>query len=354
MNHIFDPLNIFILAVAVIVFWRLSTVLGRRTGNERPPVDPFAPREKLEKKLADGAVPERPNRRHAEPAPANIPVAATPAPPVWEGFASADSAVAQGLEKIATIDRQFSPSAFLEGAKTAYEMIVTAFAAGDKQTLKPLLSREVYEGFARAIDQRRQAGENLETSFVGIDAAELVAPIWRARGRPLPCASSASKSPAGRTSPVISWKAIRRRFARSPIYGLSSGMYHPGIRIGRWSPPGNLPRHCRRWALMFCLAILGQPLIALPMTLSVKLEPVGFADMTGWGDDDHREALAVFVRSCEEISQAGRGFVRQSTLAGDRSDWLDVCTKAIAMANGSSTGAARKFFEKPFQTLPRR
>ena len=45
MNHIFDPLNIFILAVAVIVFWRLSTVLGRRTGNERPPVDPFAPRE---------------------------------------------------------------------------------------------------------------------------------------------------------------------------------------------------------------------------------------------------------------------------------------------------------------------
>lgn len=126
-------------------------------------------------------------------------------------------------------------------------------------------------------------------------------------------------------------------------------MYHPGIRIGRWSPLGNLPRHCRRWALMFCLAILGQPFIALSMTLSVKLEPVGFADMTGWSDDDHREALVVFVRSCEEISQAGRGFVRQSTLAGDRSDWLDVCTKAIAMANGSSTGAARKFFENHFR-----
>lgn len=175
MSHIFDPLNIFILAVAIIVFWRLSTVLGRRTGNERPPVDPFAPREKLEKKLADGAVPERANRRHAEPAPTNVPASAAPAPPIWEGFAAANSAVAKGLEKIAAADRQFSPTAFLEGAKTAYEMIVSAFASGDKQALKPLLSREVYDGFARAIDQRRQAGETLETSFVGINAAELVA-----------------------------------------------------------------------------------------------------------------------------------------------------------------------------------
>lgn len=175
MSHIFDPLNIFILAVAIIVFWRLSTVLGRRTGSERPPVDPFAPREKLEKKLADGALPERANRRHTEPAPANVPVSAAPAPPIWEGFAAAGSAVAKGLEKIAAADRQFNPTAFLEGARTAYEMIVAAFATGDKQALKPLLSREVYEGFARAIDQRRQAGETLETSFVGINAAELVA-----------------------------------------------------------------------------------------------------------------------------------------------------------------------------------
>jgi predicted lipid-binding transport protein (Tim44 family) len=175
MNHIFDPLNIFILAVAIIVFWRLSTVLGRRTGNERPPVDPFAPREKLEKKLADGAVPERANRRQAEPAPANVSASPAPATPIWEGFAPAGSEVAKGLERISAADHQFSPSVFLDGARTAYEMIVTAFASGDKQTLKPLLSREVYDGFARAIDQRRQAGETLETSFVGVNVAELVA-----------------------------------------------------------------------------------------------------------------------------------------------------------------------------------
>jgi predicted lipid-binding transport protein (Tim44 family) len=173
MNHIFDPLNIFVLAVAIIVFWRLTSVLGRRTGNERPPIDPFAAREKLEKKLANGAVHERPGRRPADAAPAAAP--SSPATPIWEGFAPKGSALAKGLEKISAADRNFLPSAFLEGARAAYEMIVTAFAAGDKQTLKPLLSREVYDGFARAIDQRRQAGETLETSFVGISKAEIEA-----------------------------------------------------------------------------------------------------------------------------------------------------------------------------------
>jgi predicted lipid-binding transport protein (Tim44 family) len=173
MSHIFDPLNIFVLAVAIIVFWRLTSVLGRRTGNERPPIDPFSAREKLEKKLANGAVPERPGRRPTEGAsPAG---AAAPSTPIWEGFAQKGSAVAKGLEKIAAVDRQFLPSAFLDGARTAYEMIVSAFASGDKQTLKPLLSREVYESFARAIDQRRQAGEALDTNFVGINKAEIVA-----------------------------------------------------------------------------------------------------------------------------------------------------------------------------------
>ncbi|HEY7747725.1 MAG TPA: Tim44/TimA family putative adaptor protein [Aestuariivirgaceae bacterium] len=173
MSHIFDPLNIFVLAVAVIVFWRLTSVLGRRTGNERPPLDPFSAREKLEKKLANGTVSERPGRRQADSASSPASSLAVAASPIWEGFASKGSALAKGLEKIAAADRQFSPSAFLEGAKTAYEMIVTAFATGDKQTLKPLLSRDVYDGFARAIDQRRQAGEVLDTNFVGINKAQI-------------------------------------------------------------------------------------------------------------------------------------------------------------------------------------
>ena len=61
-----------------------------------------------------------------------------------------------------------------DSAKIAYEMVVTAFAQGDRQSLKNLLSRDVYEGFARAIDEREKAGNLLESRFVGIDKSEIV------------------------------------------------------------------------------------------------------------------------------------------------------------------------------------
>ena len=65
------------------------------------------------------------------------------------------------------------PKSFLEGAKLAYEMIVEAFAKGDKPALKNLLSREVFDGFSKAIDSRTQAGEKLDFQFVGFDKVEL-------------------------------------------------------------------------------------------------------------------------------------------------------------------------------------
>ena len=52
-------------------------------------------------------------------------------------------------------------------------MIVTAFAQGDRRTLKDLLSKEVYEGFERAITERERRGEKVETTFVSIDKAEM-------------------------------------------------------------------------------------------------------------------------------------------------------------------------------------
>jgi predicted lipid-binding transport protein (Tim44 family) len=52
-------------------------------------------------------------------------------------------------------------------------MVVTAFAQGDRQALKTLLSRDVYEGFARAIDEREKAGQLLESRFVGINKTDV-------------------------------------------------------------------------------------------------------------------------------------------------------------------------------------
>jgi predicted lipid-binding transport protein (Tim44 family) len=168
MSQIFDPLNILILAIAIVIFWRLGSLLGRRTGNERPPFDPYSTRDALEKSIAKGKIADasrtRPLDKRASPPAA----AAGERQPVWEGYAAKNSALARGLEKLAAADASFDPKAFIEGAKGAYEIIITAFARGDKQALKPLLSAEVMEGFSRDIDQRDEAGEKLETSLVGI------------------------------------------------------------------------------------------------------------------------------------------------------------------------------------------
>ena len=68
----------------------------------------------------------------------------------------------------------FDPGQFLDGARQAFEMIVTAYAEGDGRTLKQLLSKDVYENFAAAIREREKAGERMEDTLYGIDEASIV------------------------------------------------------------------------------------------------------------------------------------------------------------------------------------
>jgi predicted lipid-binding transport protein (Tim44 family) len=172
MNQVFDPLNLILLAVALIVFWRLRSVLGTRTGTERPPIDPYA-RNKTPAGTGEGNVLRFPNDT---PKPANdAGEPQEPTKPAWEGFAVEGSPAATGLAKIAEADHSFSARSFVEGAKIAYEMIVEAFAKGDKAELKNLVSREVYDGFASEIDQRGKNGLKLDTKFVGFEKAEVAA-----------------------------------------------------------------------------------------------------------------------------------------------------------------------------------
>jgi len=71
-------------------------------------------------------------------------------------------------------DPDFDPNHLIEGAKTAYEMIVMGFANGDDATLKQLLGSDVYDGFERAIRERESRGEKVESSLVGIDKADII------------------------------------------------------------------------------------------------------------------------------------------------------------------------------------
>lgn len=179
MQDTLDVTTIIFLALAVFVIWRLRSVLGQKTGREQPPrFDPFARREppppaRTSANEKDNVVrlPSPTLDRGAAPAPETAASAA--APHRWTGIAEPGSRAARGLDDIARIEPAFDANAFLEGARMAYEMIVTAFAQGDRKALKNLLSRDVYEGFERAIGERERKGERAEATFVSIDGAEL-------------------------------------------------------------------------------------------------------------------------------------------------------------------------------------
>lgn len=170
MSDGFDIYTIIIIVLAVFIFLRLRSVLGTRTGNERPPQD-YAPRPQPEPPARDNVtpLPQRPSEPPAHPAAADD----EPAPDRWAGIAEPGSPVARGLDDVDKADGGFDGREFLGGAKSAYEMIVTAFAAGDRKTLKPLLAREVFDSFSAAIADRESRGETVESNFVSIEKAEI-------------------------------------------------------------------------------------------------------------------------------------------------------------------------------------
>jgi predicted lipid-binding transport protein (Tim44 family) len=172
MGEIFDLSNILILAIAVAIFLRLRSVLGRRTGTERRPFDPYAARERSE----PAAEPSHDNVV-ALPRSGKGEAGQTAAENVEERLAKAaeeGTPLYDQLKQLMEADPSFDPKDFLEGANMAYEMIVTAFANGDRRTLRPLLADEVFEGFDAAIASRDERGEKVSSTLIGIDKAKIV------------------------------------------------------------------------------------------------------------------------------------------------------------------------------------
>jgi predicted lipid-binding transport protein (Tim44 family) len=177
MNVGIDVTTLIFLVLAVVVFLKLRSVLGRRTGHEQARYERAKARQEAAQRALAGqdkvvALP----RRGAEEGlvqPAESEVRAAVEERV-RGIAAGDSGLAKGLVDIVRADRSFDPDEFLKGAKAAYEIIVTAYAEGNRKTLKDLLGREVYDGFATAIAEREGRGELIDQSFVGIKSADIV------------------------------------------------------------------------------------------------------------------------------------------------------------------------------------
>ena len=161
MSDVFDIYTVIFLVLAVFIFLRLRSVLGTRTGEERPPYDPYTRREPPAQ-TGDNVVALPPREDAGPPAPAAE---------KWKGIIEPQAA--EGLDAIAAAEPGFDAQVFVQGASAAYEMIVTAFANGDTKTLKNLLAKDVYESFAAAIADRERRGETVQTTFVSIDKATI-------------------------------------------------------------------------------------------------------------------------------------------------------------------------------------
>lgn len=152
---------VFFALVAGFLILRLRSVLGRRTGNEN--------RERWTPRVPAPTQPPGPATAPERPLPDNV-----TALPNREGVASASSPLEQALTQIRVADPAFEPKRFIEGARAAFEMIVTAFAQGDTAALRPLLADDVYENFAAAIKGRFDAKQTLETTLIAIKSVEII------------------------------------------------------------------------------------------------------------------------------------------------------------------------------------
>ena len=133
MNSSFEYLDIIILAmIAGFIILRLRGILGRRTGHE--------------KKVLGGLFGKKVTQRNTEKKVVNL------------SSSKLDDAAKEQ---------------FIEGAKAAYEMIITSFAKGDKNALKPLLNKEIYQNFSDEIDHRKKENLKSELTFVGVKSAEI-------------------------------------------------------------------------------------------------------------------------------------------------------------------------------------
>ncbi|WP_424983351.1 Tim44/TimA family putative adaptor protein [Maritalea sp. S77] len=183
MQDFLDPTTLIFLIIAVVVLFRLRSVLGTRTGEERPPYqqdnnndrDKAPESESAKEKDAGNVIDlgKRDNIANSRPQldaqKRRLKIEAE-----IDRVAGERSNVAKGLQELADLDRDFSPKQFLDGAISAYEMIVVAFAQGDKKTLKMLLDRSIYEEFEQAINEREAQGQTNQFTFVGFNNVEVV------------------------------------------------------------------------------------------------------------------------------------------------------------------------------------
>ena len=134
MSSQFGFIDIILLAMfAGFIILRLRNILGRKTGHQGKPMSRYFPR----------------------------------------GMETLQDIENNEAIKSGNVDEE-AKKQFLKGADIAYEQIITAFAKGDKKSLKSLLGKKMYDDFSEVIDERKKKDHNYETTFIGVKSSKVL------------------------------------------------------------------------------------------------------------------------------------------------------------------------------------
>jgi predicted lipid-binding transport protein (Tim44 family) len=166
-----DPLNLILLIMVVLIGWRLRSVLGTRNDDEKPSTRADAYRLNRDAYENPPRNQDTAQEKNSDTAPA--PIEADAPVPIEAAEESEAPQMGRGLAYLNSIDPDFDEIGFLQGAERAYEMILTAFAAGDLSDVRGFLGEDVAAGFEDAIAARAAAGQKLETRILRLDRPAL-------------------------------------------------------------------------------------------------------------------------------------------------------------------------------------
>ena len=146
---------IVIGVIAVFILLRYRAMLGEKNDRDdqvRPTAAPMAEYERVIQ-LPSLRTPAQPERK--------------------EDLTAQYGSLAEQFIAMRAIDREFAPDEFLHGARVAYEMVITAFSKADRDTLKMLLSDEIYAKFDAALKDGETSGRKADTTLVAISKASI-------------------------------------------------------------------------------------------------------------------------------------------------------------------------------------
>ncbi len=172
MDGNIDPITLIFLIIAIILIFKIRSVLGKHDDYDRSSSN-FDPKN-FSKEREDNVIP-LPEKKNANNNQANKPVLNDgDIGKMISKTADGNKELEKNLKVLHAADPRFNPDNFISGAKTAYEMIVTAFAEDDRKTLSNLLAEDVFKGFEGALDDRADRGHVVNSTMVGISRSEIM------------------------------------------------------------------------------------------------------------------------------------------------------------------------------------